>query len=450
MRVRDKEAQDFQAYVDDRPAEGIFRVSNALYVDPTLFEEELHRIFARTWIFLALESQIPNAHDFVTAHIGRVPILVTRTADKKIAAFRNICRHKGAVVCRSEQGNARTHVCPYHGWIYDSAGKNILIRDRDQGHYPTSFDELSHDLLPVARIASYNGLIFGSLNADVPSLEDFLGDMRFFIDMAMDQGPHGMEPIPGRALYSFRGNWKLQMDNGLDAYHLNTTHHSYVNLQARRRTGEGHQDARSFDWAKKNEIATSIFSFPHGHVVYTAEQREPHKRPIYATLDEIRARVGSLRAEWMLRPFNALIFPNLQIANNVALILRQFRPVAIDLTEMRTFCLGAVGETPDQRAWRLRQFEDFYNPAGLATPDDAAVYEACQEGLGGISDVAWLQGYSRGMAALERGPDRVAQEIGATPLESMTAPRECYGETSLHGPYREWVRLMSARPNSNP
>jgi hypothetical protein len=50
-----------QAYGDDRPAEGIFRVSNALYVDSILFEEKLHRIFGRTWIFLALEAKSPRA-----------------------------------------------------------------------------------------------------------------------------------------------------------------------------------------------------------------------------------------------------------------------------------------------------------------------------------------------------------------------------------------------------
>jgi phenylpropionate dioxygenase-like ring-hydroxylating dioxygenase large terminal subunit len=432
---------EIRNYVDDRPAAGVFRVHKDVYVKPELLELEFRHIFQRTWIFLALEAQLREPYDFVTTHVGRVPVLVTRDADHRVCAFVNVCRHKGATVCRAEQGNSRTHVCPYHGWIYDSAGRNIHIRDREQGQYPVGFDAESHDLVPLARVDSYKGLIFGSLVPDVPSLATFLGDMAFFIDMAMDQGPLGMEPIPGRATYSFRGNWKLQLDNGLDAYHLGTTHQSYINIQGRRRSGKGNRNVQSFDWSKKTAITTCIFNFPYGHVVYTAEQREPEKRPIYGSLSEIRARVGALRAHWMLRPFNALIFPNLQIANNVALILRQFRPMAADLTEMRTFCLGAVGESKEERAWRLRQFEDFYNPGGLASPDDAVVYEDCQSGLAGAT-APWLQGYSRGMAALQSGPNAVAREIGIKPVESMLGPRECYGETGLHGPYREWMRLL--------
>jgi hypothetical protein len=34
-----------------------------------------------------------------------------------------------------------------------------------------------------------------------PALGEFLGDMRLFIDLVMDQGEHGMEFIPGRSTY---------------------------------------------------------------------------------------------------------------------------------------------------------------------------------------------------------------------------------------------------------
>jgi phenylpropionate dioxygenase-like ring-hydroxylating dioxygenase large terminal subunit len=194
-----------QAYVDDRPGDGIFRVHRDVYADQALFELENRYIFERTWNFLGFDSQLPAAHDFITAHIGMAPILVTRGADMQVRAFLNICRHKGATLAACMQGNAKVHACPYHGWVFDSGGRNIYIKERDNGAYTAGFDAEDHDLRPLGRVESYKGLIFGSMSPDVPSLNDYLGDTRFFIDLAMDQDSQGMEVIPGRAVYTYRG-----------------------------------------------------------------------------------------------------------------------------------------------------------------------------------------------------------------------------------------------------
>src|SRR2546422_10004677 len=95
--------KDIRLYVDDRPAEGVFRVHRDVYSDPELHELEHKFIFERTWNFLALESQIGKPNDFVTGHIGRTPVLATRDAKGRLCAFVNVCRHKGAMLCRSEE-----------------------------------------------------------------------------------------------------------------------------------------------------------------------------------------------------------------------------------------------------------------------------------------------------------------------------------------------------------
>ena len=436
-------AMDVRRYVDDRPADGVFRVHRGAFADPSILELEQKFIFERTWMFLALESQVAAPNDFVTCHIGRTPVLVARDAAKRLGAYVNVCRHKGAIVCRAEQGNSRYHVCPYHGWVYDASGRNVDVKDRAAGGYSGAFDTEDHDLVPLPRLASYKGLVFGSLSADVPPLEEFLGGMRFFIDCAMEQGPAGMELVPGRAVYTYRGNWKLQMDNGLDGYHLTSTHGSYMEVQARRRGGAGHAEARQFDWDRRAGQKGGMFDFPHGHTAIWFEQMEPEKRPISATLDEVRARVGELRAEWMLRARNTGIFPGMQIADTLVLILRTFRPLAVDRTEMRGYCLAPIGEAPEVRSWRLRQVEDFFNPAGLATPDDTAVYEECQRGFG-ATEAPWLQGYARGIAALTDGPNEVARELGIAPAKSVLGTFQTQVETGLHAPYREWARLIEA------
>jgi len=295
----------------------------------------------------------------------------------------------------------------------------------------------------LAKLASYKGLIFGSLSPDVPALGDYLGDIRFFLDLAMEQGPNGMEFIPGRMAYSYRGNWKLQLDNNLDPYHLTTTHLSFIGVQTRRRQGTGYVEARGYDWAKRAKTKAGTFTFRHGHAVYWADQPEPEKRPIFSKLAEVESRVGPERAHWMLKNRNLQVFPNMQIAETAALMLRTYRPLAVDLTEMKSYCLAPIGESEQERSWRLRQYEDFFNPSGMATPDDTVTYEDCQAGFRAPGH-DWLQGYQRGMSGERAGADDLAQSLGIHPTASAVGSFEAGLETGLHGPYREWRRLMEA------
>jgi phenylpropionate dioxygenase-like ring-hydroxylating dioxygenase large terminal subunit len=432
------------ALIDDRPDEGIFRLHRDVYTDPALFDLEMRHIFERSWSFLGFASQVSQPHDFFTTHIGRVPVLVSCGEDGNMGAFLNVCRHKGAELCAVRQGKSKSHVCPYHGWIYDSSGRNIHIKDQEQGAYHPSFDRVDHGLLPLAKLDSYKGLIFGSLNADVPPLADFLGDMRFFIDLAMEQGENGMEPIPGRTQYTYRGNWKFQLDNGLDSYHLTSTHLSFMRALDRRRVGEGNPHGNQTDFFKDSHCDTATFGFDHGHTVFTMDNTEPHRRPFWPYIDKLRDRVGEAKADWMsIKMFNSLVFPNMQLAHNTALILRVFRPIAVDLTEMTSYCLGAIGEPAEERAMRLRAFEDFYNAAGLATPDDSVVYERCQQGMA-TGAIGWLQGFSRGLGALETGQNDVTRPMGINPVESSMGTLQSGQEVVYHPPYREWARLMDA------
>ena len=435
--------RDMRMVVDDRPDEGIFQVHPALFASAELFELEQRYVFERTWNFLALESQFPKPNDFVSAWIARTPILVTRAADGAIHAHLNACRHKGAMVCRAAQGNTRYHVCPYHGWAYDATGKNVDIKDSKDGCYSAAFQAENHALVPLARVASYKGLVFGSLSPDVPPLKDFLGELGFFIDLAMEQSPHGMEFVPGRAIYTYAGNWKLQMDNGIDQYHLTSTHASFLQVQDRRRAGEGHQEARQFDWQMRFSQEGGMYQFDHGHAAIWLHQPEASKRPIYPAIGEIRSRLGDVRADWILKLRNTIVFPNMQIADSTSLLLRTFRPLAVNRTEMRVYCLAPIGEAPDARTWRLRQFEDFFNPSGFATPDDTVIYEECQQGLG-ARGMPFLQGYSRGMTATEAGPNNYAHDLGFQPVASLKGPFGISTETCFHPAYREWARLMQA------
>ena len=65
--------------------------------------------------------------------------------------------------------------------------------------------------------------------------------------------------------------------------------------------------------------------------------------------------------------------------------IRVFRPVAVDKTEVTIYCIAPVGESDEDRYHRLRQYEDFFNASGMATPDDLAEFSAAQQGASGTS-----------------------------------------------------------------
>lgn len=436
---------DFLSLVDDRPGDGVFRVHRDAFVSQEIFDIEMKYIFERTWNYLAVESQIPNTNDFVTTMIGRTPVLVTRDASGAVRAFVNVCRHKGVQLCRSEQGNAKFHVCIYHGWAYDASGRVVSIKDKEAGAFGSGFDAESHDLMELPRVASYRGMVFGSLSGEVLPLEEHLGEFRKALDLTLDQGPHGMELVTGRAHCIYKGNWKMQTDNGMDFYHLTSTHASYMSVLQQRAAdkNKGNQAARQFDWARRLSQEGGSFGFERGHSAVWLNQAQRENRAIYPRIGEVASRIGDVRAEWVLKLRQTTFFPNMQISDSSATMLRVIRPITPSLTELRLHCFAPIGEAPETRALRIRQFEDFFSASGFATPDDTVTFEECQRGMVAAS-VDWLQGYSRGMAKVVSGANAAAKELDMSPAQSLAGPFDLQGEVVLHPFYREWQRLLLA------
>jgi benzoate/toluate 1,2-dioxygenase subunit alpha len=403
------------ALVEDSP-DGLFRCDRAIFTDSGFFELEMKHLFEGNWVYLAHESQITNKHDYFTTWMGRQPIFIARSKDNELNAFINACSHRGAMLCRYKRGNKSTFTCPFHGWTFSNSGKLLKVKDTDGAGYPEQFDNKgSHDLKKVARFEAYRGFLFGSLNPDVKPLGQHLGEAAKIIDMMVDQAPDGLEVLRGSSSYIYDGNWKLQAENGADGYHVSSVHWNYLATTSRRNAET--DNIRAADLSKLSKQKGGFYSFENGHLVAWSRWADPTTRPAYAHLDELTARHGRAKAQWMVENLrNLCLYPNLYLMDQMSSQLRVTRPLAVDKTEVTIYCIAPKNEPAELRARRIRQYEDFFNASGMATPDDLEEFRACQQAYMGKA-MRWND-LSRGAKHWIEGADEGAQAIDLHPLRS--------------------------------
>jgi benzoate/toluate 1,2-dioxygenase subunit alpha len=403
------------ALVEDS-ADGLFRCDRAIFTDAGFFELEMKHLFEGNWVYLAHESQIPNKNDYFTTWMGRQPIFITRGKDNELNAFINACSHRGAMLCRYKRGSKSTFTCPFHGWTFSNSGKLLKVKDPDGAGYPEQFHSRgSHDLKKVARFEAYRGFLFGSLNPDVKSLAEHLGEATKIIDMMVDQAPDGLEVLRGASSYIYDGNWKLQAENGADGYHVSSVHWNYIATTSRRNAES--DDIKATDVSKMSKQKGGYYSFENGHMVVWSRWADPTTRPAYAHLNELTATHGRAKAQWMVENLrNLCLYPNLYLMDQMSSQLRVTRPLAVDKTEVTIYCIAPKNEPAAQRMRRIRQYEDFFNASGMATPDDLEEFRACQQAYMAKS-MRWND-LSRGATHWIEGADEGAQAIDLHPLRS--------------------------------
>ena len=405
---------------------GRFRVHSDIYRDPEIFELELRRIFESTWVFVAHESMVPEPGDYCTATLGRQPVIVSRDDAGQVHVLFNRCAHRGSVVCREERGHAASFRCPYHGWMYRNDGS--LIGAAQRTGYPADFDTWGLRLAAVPHVASYRGLIFANLAPDCEPLLDRLAGIRRYVDAWCDRAPNGQVTLAsGTHRYEYPGNWKLQMENGVDGYHGNYVHESFANLLER--SGE----RRAADISRtRNRVAAKNYAkgLPGGDGLLEREDG------MLGTFDssvwpEYRQQLvdayGPERMQEAVTQRNVFLFPNLYLSESH---IRVIRPVAAARTYVDVHPTRLGGVSDEFAAARLAEHQRFFGPASFGQPDDIEIFVCTQTGAQ-VDAMPWME-LSRGMHREELNElgERVGHSTDEVPQRSM---------------YREWRRLMTGK-----
>jgi phenylpropionate dioxygenase-like ring-hydroxylating dioxygenase large terminal subunit len=422
MLTSDRPGIDYREMVQETPTR--FRVRTQVYTDPQIFEAEMRNVFEKSWVYLAHESQVAQPGDFLTSAIGLQPVIITRGQDNVIRVLLNVCRHRGNAVCREDRGNSPTFQCPYHGWVYSNSGDLVGVSER-QG-YPSEFgDEIPKlGLIQVPRVGTYRGLIFASLSPYGESLDDYLGEVKPYVDLWADLAPAGTFRVSRPHSYGYAGNWKFQAENGADGYHA-----KYVHQSAFRTLQQFNVDRYGAKGRIQNSAEPGCTrGFDHGHgilerpglrVGLTAEEFAEYK----ALLVE---RHGPVRAEEILNVRHILLFPNVYLMDAN---IRVIQPVAVDKTVVYSYCTYLDGVADYVNEKRFRDLQRRLGTTGLVGTDDVEMFAANQSGMR-ARRMEWI--------VLDRGVDR----------EIVHASGEREGraadETPQRAMFRGWLRLMTA------
>ncbi|HTY54212.1 MAG TPA: Rieske 2Fe-2S domain-containing protein [Candidatus Binataceae bacterium] len=382
------------------------RIPYEVYSSPEIYALEQERIFrGPTWSFVALEAEIPNPHDFKSSFVGDTPMVVTRNDDNSLSAWVNRCAHRGAIVCRSARGNARSHVCAYHQWSYDTRGnlRGIPFKHGVKGMpgMPSDFDHKDHGLQPL-RVDSYRGLVFASFSDQTPPLYDYIGPaMRPGIDRIL----HKPIVYLGCTRQYVKANWKLYNENVRDPYHASLLHAFFSTFNIYR-AGMRFRIVMSDDGMHDWLMAFHGEGDDGNSAAYrekVASFKEGLRLEHTALLDNVKEYDEFVNTH--IQP----IFPQLvvtQIQNTLA--VRQILPKGPGNFELIFYFFGYADDTPEMRTHRMMQ-ANLVGPAGLISMEDGLATELVQRATADGSDAAAIAEMGRGVPDEQQIPSGISE-----------------------------------------
>jgi phenylpropionate dioxygenase-like ring-hydroxylating dioxygenase large terminal subunit len=394
---------------------GLTRVPYWVYRDPKVARDEQTRVFeGQAWHYLCLEIDVPATGDFRTTSMGAMPVVVARAEDNRIVAFENRCAHRGSLICLDDGGKVKDFQCVYHAWRYDLRGNLTSVAFRrgvnGKGGMPDDFEMQSHGPRKL-RTAVLCGLVFGTLAADAPDIETYIGPE---VLARLKRVLHKKVEVIGRFTQQMPCNWKLYMENVRDTYHASLLHTFFTTFRITRLSQGGGVMVGENGVAHASTTLAAAKGPDDSYAgMRTDNQGFQLQDPSF--MDAVAEFNDTINLQ-ILSVFPGFILQ--QIHN--ALAVRQIVPRGVNSIDLHWTYLGFVDDTPELRSMRLRQ-GNLAGPAGFVSMEDGAV--------GGF--------VQRGIAAAEQ--EAAVVEMGGATADSAETRAT---EASVRGFWKAWRARM--------
>jgi phenylpropionate dioxygenase-like ring-hydroxylating dioxygenase large terminal subunit len=364
-------------------------IDRRIYLEEKVLAAEQERIFAKTWQWVAHESEIPEFGDYVTTSIAGRAIVVARSESDRITAFYNTCTHRGAMLAHKARGKSDGgFVCLYHGWCFDTEGKLTAAPLPDA--YGANLRKKCYDI-PQVRSETFEGNIFVCLDENIAPLEEFLGEAGPYLKTYLQEGV-----ALGRVRWTLEGNWKLWHENFRDNYHPMFAHLVL---------GFNYQGVKIEGQNLVLDDGHSLLTFP--------SQGNPDR--ISSSIGKITGRpITGGAAVLARRPTEGprtqhsilAVFPNLDVQHathpDASPYLQTVRPLGVNKAVVEIVVFGKTTDTAEERQARLDNALDGQAASGKISGDDNEAARRCMIGFSTADAVRWSN-MDRGQAPGREG-----------------------------------------------
>jgi nitrite reductase/ring-hydroxylating ferredoxin subunit len=197
------------------PLEQAYTLPADAYTSNEIYRQEVEQIFRRSWLPVARTDQLPEPGCYLTMELFGQPIMVVHGSDGEFRVMPNVCLHRASPIL---EGSGKRHLftCPYHAWSYDTQGQLMAAPLMEEA---TGFSEKDCRLTQI-RSEIWEGFIFANFDPDAeplaPQIEGFTQYFEKFklADLV----------VVDTLEYDSRWNWKVLVENFMEAYHHIAVH----------------------------------------------------------------------------------------------------------------------------------------------------------------------------------------------------------------------------------